>query len=65
MLAMAVVLAATSKSLLTSITLVAGTVGPGFIIPTVVSAAVSYFLTGDRSFYKSQLLNKNLLKLDV
>jgi CIC family chloride channel protein len=57
-LAMAAVLAATSKSLLTSITLVAETMGPSFIIPTVVSAAVSYFLTGSRSFYKSQLLNK-------
>jgi CIC family chloride channel protein len=57
MLAMAAVLAATSKTLLTSITLVAETVGPSFIIPTVVSAAVSYFLTGNRSFYKSQLLN--------
>jgi len=58
MLAMAAVVAATSKSLLTSITLVAETMGPGFIIPTVVSAAVSYFLTGSRSFYKSQLVNK-------
>lgn len=58
MLAMAAVLAATSKSLLTSITLVAETMGPSFIIPTVVSAAVSYFLTGTRSLYWSQLLNK-------
>ncbi|MGC8940124.1 MAG: chloride channel protein, partial [Candidatus Bathyarchaeia archaeon] len=57
-LAMAAMVAATSKSLLTSITLVAETMGPSFIIPTVVSAAVSYFLTGSRSFYKSQLLNK-------
>lgn len=63
-LAMAAVVAATSKSLLTSITLVAETMGPGFIIPTVVSAAVSYFLTGSRSFYKSQLLNK-LSKQDI
>jgi CIC family chloride channel protein len=65
MLAMAAVLAATSKSLLTSITLVAETMGPSFIIPTVVSAAVSYFLTGNRSFYKSQLLNKTSLRLNV
>ncbi|MEM0252956.1 MAG: chloride channel protein [Candidatus Bathyarchaeia archaeon] len=57
-LSMAAVLAATSKSLLTSITLVAETMGPSFIIPTVVSAAVSYFLTGSRSFYRSQLVNK-------
>ena len=57
-LAMAAVTAATSKSLLTSITLVAETMGPNFIIPTVVSAAISYFLTGNKSFYKSQLVNK-------
>ncbi|MCL7398087.1 MAG: chloride channel protein [Thaumarchaeota archaeon] len=61
MLAMSAMLAATSKSLLTSITLVAETVGPSFIIFTVFSAAVSYFLTGNRSFYKSQLLNKTSL----
>ncbi len=63
-LAIAAVVAATSRSLLTGITLVAETMGPGFIIPTVVSAAVSYFLTGTRFFYKSQLLNK-LSKQDV
>jgi H+/Cl- antiporter ClcA len=52
---MAAMLAATSKSLLTSIALVAETVGPSFIILTVVSAAISYFITGSKSFYKSQL----------
>ncbi|MEM1753363.1 MAG: chloride channel protein [Candidatus Methanomethylicaceae archaeon] len=57
-LSMAAVLAATSKSLLTSITLVAETMGPSFIIPTIVSATLSYFLTGSRSFYRSQLMNK-------
>jgi len=62
---MAAVLAATNKTLLTSITLVAETVGPSFIIPTVVSAAVSYLLTGNRSFYRSQLLNKSSPKLGV
>jgi CIC family chloride channel protein len=60
MLAMAAVLAATSKTLLTSITLVAETVGPSFIISAIVSAAVSYFLSGNRSFYKNQLLNKTM-----
>jgi CIC family chloride channel protein len=65
MLAMAAMLAATSKSLLTSIMLVAETVGPSFIIPTVFSAAVSYFLTGNRSFYKSQLLNKTSLSSSI
>ncbi|MGQ9550839.1 MAG: chloride channel protein [Candidatus Bathycorpusculaceae bacterium] len=58
-IAMAAMLAATSKSLLTSITLVAETVGPSFIIPTVVSAAISYFFTGSKSFYKSQLTRKS------
>ncbi|MEM3451548.1 MAG: chloride channel protein [Nitrososphaerales archaeon] len=57
-LSMAAVLAATSKSLLTSITLVAETMNPSFIVPTVISAVVSYFLTGSRSLYKSQLVNK-------
>jgi CIC family chloride channel protein len=56
--AMAAMLAATSKSLLTSIALVAETVGPSFIILTVVSAAISYFITGSKSFYKSQLTRK-------
>ena len=51
---MAAMLAATSKSLLTSIALVAETVGPSFIIFTVIPAAISYFLTGNRPFYKSQ-----------
>ncbi|MEM3433977.1 MAG: chloride channel protein, partial [Candidatus Methanomethyliaceae archaeon] len=57
-LSMAAVLAATSKCLLTSITLVAETMGSSFIVPTVISAVVSYFLTGGRSLYKSQLINK-------
>ncbi|MEM4445156.1 MAG: chloride channel protein [Thermofilum sp.] len=58
MLSMAAVLAATNKSLLTSIALVAETMGSSFIIPTLISAAVSYFLTGNRSFYRSQLVDK-------
>ncbi|MCR8454364.1 MAG: chloride channel protein [Crenarchaeota archaeon] len=57
-LSMAAVLAATSKSLLTSVALVAETMGPSFIIPTIVSATLSYFLTGSKSFYRSQLVNK-------
>jgi CIC family chloride channel protein len=57
-LAIAAMLAATNKTLLTSITLVAETVGPSFIIPTVISAAVSYFLSWGRSFYKNQLLSR-------
>lgn len=55
---MAAVLAATSKSLLTSITLVAETVGPSFIIFTVISATISYFLTGNRSLYRSQHIRR-------
>jgi H+/Cl- antiporter ClcA len=58
MLAMAAVLAAANKTLLMAIMLVAETMGPGFIIPTAISTAVSYFLTGDRSFYKGQLLGR-------
>jgi len=58
MLAMTAVLAAANKTLLTSIALVAETLGPSFIVPTVVSATISYFLTGDASLYKSQLLNR-------
>ena len=58
MLAMAAVLAAVNKTLLTGIALVAETIGPSFIISTVVSAAISYFLTGDASFYKSQILDR-------
>ena len=58
-LAMSAMLAATSKSLLTSIALVAETVGPSFIILTVVSASISYFFTGSKSFYKSQLTRKS------
>lgn len=59
MLAMSAMLAATSKSLLTSIALVAETVGPSFIVLTVVSASISYFITGGKSFYKSQLMRKS------
>jgi CIC family chloride channel protein len=57
MLAMAALLAATSKTLLASVTLVAETIGPSFIIPTVISAALSYFITGNISLYRNQLLN--------
>ncbi|MBC7130428.1 chloride channel protein, partial [Candidatus Bathyarchaeota archaeon] len=56
--AMAAMLAATNKSLLTSIVLVAETVGSSSIIFTVVSASVSYFLTGKRSLYRSQKLSR-------
>jgi CIC family chloride channel protein len=59
MLAMAAMLAAANKTFLTSIALVAETIGPGLIIPTVISAAVGYFITGSISLYKSQLLSKN------
>jgi CIC family chloride channel protein len=59
MLAMAALLAATSKTLLASVTLVAETIGSNFIIPTLISAALSYFITGNVSFYRKQLLNKS------
>ena len=59
MLAMTAVLAAANKTLLTSIALVAETLGPSFIVPTVVSATISYSFTGGASFYEGQLLNKS------
>lgn len=59
MSSMAAVMAATNKTLLTSIALVSETMGPSYIIPTVISASVSYFLTGNRSFYRSQLESKS------
>jgi CIC family chloride channel protein len=63
MLAMAAVLAAANKTLLTSIALVAETIGPSFIVPTVVSAAIGYFLTGSVSFYKGQLLSRDEIEV--
>ena len=51
---MAAVLAATNKSPLTSIALVAETVGPGTIIPTIIASITSFTLTGYYSFFEIQ-----------
>lgn len=55
MAAMAAVIAATNKTLLTSIAFVAETCGPSSIIPTVIAACISYVTSGNWSFYESQL----------
>jgi len=52
MAAMAAVLAATNKTLLTSVVFVAETTGPSLIIPTLIAAATSYFASGSLSFYR-------------
>lgn len=51
---MAAVLAATNKSPLTSIALVAETVGPSTIIPTIIASITSFTLTGYYSFFETQ-----------
>ena len=51
---MAALLAATNKCPLTSIALVAETVGPGTIIPTIIASITSFTLTGYYSFFEIQ-----------
>jgi CIC family chloride channel protein len=50
--AMAAMIAATSKTLLTSVAFVAETTGPSSVIPALVAAATSYFTSGRHSFYR-------------
>ena len=50
--AMASILAAANKTLLTSVAFVAETAGPSSIIFTLVAAATSYFVSRDVSFYE-------------
>lgn len=57
-MAMAAMVAATTKSLLTSIALVAETVKPSLIVPTLISASISYFLTWDKSLYNNQITTR-------
>lgn len=52
MAAMAATIAVTNKTLLTSVAFVAETVGPSSVIPTLVAAATSYFVSGTHSFYR-------------
>ena len=49
--AMASIIASANKTLLTSVAFVAETAGPSSIIFTLVSAATSYFISRDISFY--------------
>ncbi len=51
MASMAALLAATNKTLLTSVAFVAETSGPATIITTLVAAATSYFFSQGSSFY--------------
>lgn len=52
MAAMAATIAVTNKTLLTSVAFVAETRGPSSVIPTLVAAATSYFVSGTHSFYR-------------
>jgi len=58
--AMAALLAATHKTLLTSVAFVAETCGPVSIIPAILAATISYFLSGEKSLYPLQLPHKAL-----
>jgi CBS domain-containing protein len=49
--AMAAIMAAANKTLLTSVAFVAETAGPSSIIFTLTAAATSYFISRDSSFY--------------
>jgi CIC family chloride channel protein len=55
MASIAAMIAATNKTLLTSIAFVAETLGPSSIIPTVIAASTSYITSGRSCFYESQL----------
>ena len=50
--AMASIIAAANKTLLTSVAFVAETAGPSSIIFTLIAAATSYFISRDISFYE-------------
>ena len=65
LIAMGSIVAATTKSLLTGIVFVAETVGAGPVMFTVLSASISYFLTGKYSFYESQLNKKPSTKVEA
>ncbi|MBC7091870.1 MAG: chloride channel protein [Nitrososphaeria archaeon] len=62
---MGAVVAATTKSLLTGIVFVAETVGSSPIMFALLSASISYFLTGRNSFYESQLNKKPSNKMEA
>ena len=54
----AALMAASSKTLLTSVAFVAETCGPSSIIPTLIAACVSFFASGWISFYENQLMDR-------
>jgi len=51
---MASMLAATNKTLLTAVALVAETIGPYTIIPTLIASTISYLVSGYLSFFELQ-----------
>lgn len=51
MASMAAMVAAANKTLFTSIAFVAETCGPSSIVPTMIAASISYFVSGKASFY--------------
>ncbi|MEM3384952.1 MAG: chloride channel protein [Nitrososphaeria archaeon] len=64
-IAMGSILAAASKSLLTGIAFVTETIGSSPIMYVVLSASISYFITGNYSFYESQLNKKPSSKMEA
>ncbi len=64
-IAMGSILAAASKSLLTGIAFVTETIGSSPIMYIVLSASISYFITGNYSFYESQLNKKPSSKMEA
>ena len=58
MIAMAATIAAANKTLMTSVAFVAETIGSSSVILSVISASISYFISGNRSLYSNQLVSK-------
>ncbi len=65
MVGMTAVLAATNKTLLTAVAFTAETVGPASIIPSLIAATTSYFLSGSESFYDLQPIHRPTEKIHI
>ncbi|RLE64066.1 MAG: hypothetical protein DRJ38_06210 [Thermoprotei archaeon] len=65
MVGMTAVLAATNKTLLTAVAFTAETVGPASIIPSLIAATTSYFLSGSESFYDLQPVHRPTEKIHI
>jgi len=55
---MASLIAVTNKTVLTAVAFAAETVGPSTIITMMIAATISYFASGNYSFYDTQALHK-------